>query len=493
MNGNRIIVNDCNTITQFSEQNTIKLIISCFCGRLTAYSFSERSIRKTYFDDRRMDSLNDVLRKKAQGLPLLPGVYMMKDDESQVIYVGKAARLKNRVSSYFVGAHDTKTEALISNIDDFDAIIVESEFEALVLENSLIKEYMPKYNIKLRDDKGYPVIRIDIKSKYPALKIVTRAEDDDALYLGPYGGRSDTRKAVAAVSKALKLPTCGKKIGNIIGKERACLNFDMGNCRGYCQKSEFASDYRDAINAAIDVLQGKTASLIKKLTKEMTEASNALRFEVAAILRDRIAAIRVLEKKQFFAEEPIEVYEALYAEKTLKTHEWLKNALRLDSTPSRIEAFDISNTGSSSIVASMVVFVRGKPVKGEYRRFKIRTRKNQDDYGSMAEVVSRRFKRYLAEDEKFSKPPDIIFVDGGANHASVARGVLQELDLNFPVFGMVKDDRHKTRALVTPDGEEIGLAANPAVFALVGTIQEETHRFAVDYHRTLRSKEMLGK
>ena len=442
--------------------------------------------------------MKDDLREKAQGLPQLPGVYIMKDELDEVIYVGKAARLRNRVSSYFsrsadaLTGHDVKTDQLISKIENFDTIIVESEFEALILENSLIKEYMPKYNIKLRDDKGYPVIRVDIKSDYPVFKIIANPADDDALYLGPYGGRQDTRRAIAAVSKALKLPTCGKNIKHILGRQRPCLNHDMGNCLAYCQKTDLADDYRSAVKAAIDVFQGKTGILIKKLTKEMTDASNNLNFENAAVLRDRIKAIKVIEQKQFFEEEPIEEHAALYKEKVLKTHQWLENALKLDSTPDRIEAYDISNTGASNIVGSMIVFIKGKPLKKDYRRFKIRTKRGQDDYASMAEVVSRRIKRYLAGDEKFIPLPDIMLIDGGANHVSVIRKTLTDLDVFLPVFGMVKDEKHKTRALVTPNGEEIGLAANPAVFALIGTIQEEAHRFAIEYHKSLRTKTMLN-
>jgi excinuclease ABC subunit C len=225
----------------------------------------------------------------------------------------------------------------------------------------------------------------------------------------------------------------------------------------------------------------------------MTNASDNLNFEIAAVLRDRINAIKVIEQKQFFTEDPIEEHAALYKEKVLKTHQWLEKALKLESTPDRIEAFDISNTGSSNIAGSMIVFVKGKPLKKDYRRFKIRTKKGQDDYASMSEVVSRRIKRYFAGDEKFSPLPDIMLIDGGANHASVVNKLLTELDITVPVFGMVKDEKHKTRALVTPDGEEIGLAANPAVFALIGTIQEEAHRFAVEYHRNLRTKTMLGR
>jgi len=441
--------------------------------------------------------LPEKLRKKALGLPQLPGVYVMKAEDGEVLYVGKAARLKNRVINYFVKSPeaaanlDYKTDLMVSKIHDFEVIVVDSEFEALILENSLIKQYMPKYNFKLRDDKGYPVIRVDIQNDYPIFKIFAYPGDDEALYIGPYGSRTDTRKAIGAVSKALKLPTCGKNIKQILGRQRPCLNHDMGNCLAYCQKPELAGDYKNTIGTAIAVFQGKTGNLIKELTNEMTKASDDLAFETAAVLRDRIKAIKVLEQKQFFEEEPIEEHAAIYKEKILKTHQWLEKALHLQSTPERIEAFDISNTGSSDMVGSMIVFVKGKPLKRDYRRFKIKTKKKQDDYGSMVEVVSRRIKRYLAKDEKFSTLPDIILIDGGVNHALVIRKLLTETGIDIPVFGMVKDDRHKTRALVTPDGDEIGLAANPAVFALIGTIQEEAHRFAIDYHRNLRSKNMI--
>ena len=542
----------------------------------------------------------EELREKASGLPLLPGVYIMKDKQSRVIYVGKATRLKNRVTSYFQGSHDVKTETMVSKVADFDVIIVDSEFEALVLENSLIKHHMPKYNIRLRDDKGYPFIRVDTQSDYPSFQIVSKPGNDKATYLGPYGGRSITREAIGAVSKALKLPTCGKNFKKIIGKERPCLNFHMGACRAYCQSEELAGEYMEAVQAAIDIFQGKTTGLIEKLTKEMTEAAENLRFELAAEKRDRLRAIGLLEQKQLviagamadtdvagffrgpakscftvlhfiggkliskdfelfdtpieddpeavsgivrqyyekrgflpkticlpFSTSDSELLEKLfseqagyrvyiqspqrgdkaklietantnareeaerattYEEKALKTHEWLQNALKLETTPDRIEAFDISNTGASDIVASMTVFVRGKPLKKDYRRYKIKTQLGPDDYHSMMEVVSRRIARYKKGDEKFSQLPDIMFIDGGATHASAARRVLEEAGVNLPVYGMVKDDRHRTRALVTSDGQEIGLAANPAVFALVGTIQEETHRFAVEYHRSLRSK-----
>ena len=543
----------------------------------------------------------EELREKAHNLPLSPGVYIFRGADGKVIYVGKAVKLRNRVSSYFIGAHNLKTEAMISNIADFEVIIVNSEFEALVLENSLIKHHMPKYNILLKDDKGYPYIRIDRRERYPRFSIASRREDDGALYFGPYGGRSATASAINAVCKALCLPTCSRKFPRDIGKERPCLNYHMGTCRAYCLKDASEEAYNASIHEAIMILDGKTDNLIRDLEAEMAAAAESLRFERAAEIRDRMRTITLLETRQHVCaasradtdaigfyrgearsafvvlhyiggtlldkdlrvlENPVEddaeavssiirqyyemraivprevllpfpvsdedalrQYLAETADRNIKlsvpqrgdrekltktavmnakdeverlttkeeriskTAEWLQKALGLDSLPDRIEAFDISNTGASDIVGSNTVFVKGKPYKKDYRKFIIKTTDGQDDYHSMAEAVSRRFTRYKDGDEKFSALPDILFIDGGANHASVALGVLKELGISVPVFGMVKDDRHRTRALVTPEGEEIGISGNPAAFALVGTIQEETHRFAIEFHRSRRSKQ----
>ncbi|MCL2125913.1 MAG: excinuclease ABC subunit UvrC [Oscillospiraceae bacterium] len=544
--------------------------------------------------------MSDELREKALGLPMLPGVYIMKDKQSRVIYVGKATRLKNRVSSYFIGTHDGKTEVMVSKVADFDVIIANTEFEALVLENSLIKHHMPRYNIKLRDDKGYPYIRVDMREAYPSFKIVSKPGKDGALYLGPYSGRYVTREAIGAVCKALKLPTCGKDIKRIVGKERPCLNAHIGTCRAYCQDPALAEEHMESVQAAIDVFQGKTAGLIEKLTTEMDAAAESLSFEIAADKRDRLRAVQTLEQKQlviagamadtdvvgFFrgpakscmavlhfidgkliskdvelfdtpleddpdavsavvrqyyeirgaypkavllpvATPDMQLLEKLFTEKagkrvslsapqrgdraklietanvnareeaerattheekTLKTLEWLRSALKLDADPERIEAFDVSNTSGTDIVASMTVFVRCKPYKKGYLRFKIKTVQGQDDYHSMEEAVSRRMAHFVENDEKFSELPNLMLIDGGAVHAAVARSVLERHGVSLPIFGMVKDDKHRTRALVSPDGEEIGLTSNPAAFAFIGTVQEETHRFAIEYHRALRSK-----
>jgi excinuclease ABC subunit C len=542
----------------------------------------------------------EELRSKANGLPMRPGVYIMMDKTGKVIYVGKAKLLKNRVTSYFRGDHEAKTEVMVSKIDTFDVIIANTEFEALVLESQLIKHHAPQYNIKLKDDKGYPFIRVDLKREYPEFTVVTRIEKDGARYLGPYGSRGNTFSALEAVKKALKLPTCGKKFPRDIGKERPCLNFHMGACRAFCLKDTESGEYRESIDAAVTIFEGKTSELVKRLTTEMEQLAEKLQFELAAEKRDRLKAVGHLAERQFviagsmadtdvvgyyrspakscftalhyiggtlldkdfelfdtpFEEDEEAVSEILrlyyerrgvwpktiylpfaltdkeeleqlfsekadhrvyieipqrgdkaklvetanlnareeteravtYEEKTSKTLEWLQKALRMETPPVRIEAFDISNTGGEDIVASMTVFVDGKPLKRDYRKFKIKTLVNQDDYHSMAEVVSRRIARYKNEDEKFSDLSDLMLIDGGATHAKGALNVLRDAGIAIPVFGMVKDDRHRTRALVSPEGEEIGIQSQPAVFAFIGTIQEETHRFAVEFHRSLRSK-----
>ena len=543
------------------------------------------------------------LRLKSDDLPQEPGVYIMLDSEGQVIYVGKAKKLKNRVSSYFRGSHNAKTEALISNIYDFNIIVAASEFEALVLENSLIKKHMPKYNILLKDDKGYPFIRLDEREEYPKFTVVSGAKNDGAKYFGPYGGRNSTFSAVESVNNAFGLPTFSRVFPKDIGKERPCLNYHMGLCGGYCLKDTPKSEYDKAIKNAVMVFEGKTELLVKNLKDEMEACAKELRFERAAELRDKIKTIELLKTKQtawsptsvdtdavgFFKgdtkscfvvlhyiegklldkdkeiisspledtgeaisglvrqyysirksvpkyvllQEKIDDLEELEkflseeaehrvyvlcpergekkllvknaelnareeialltakAERVTKTAQWLREALGISDNINRIEAFDISNTGSSDVVAAMTVFEKGKPKKSSYRRFKIKTVEGQDDYGSMREVVRRRFTKYLEGDEKFNGLPDLLLIDGGAEHAGVARDVLRELKLKVPVFGMVKDNRHRTRGLISPDGEEIGIQAQPHVFSFIGKIQEETHRFAIEYNRKLHSKNML--
>ena len=550
----------------------------------------------------------DELKEKAHGLPLKPGVYIMQNAKNEVIYVGKAKALKNRVSQYFanLASHTEKTRAMVSQIDHFDVIIADSEFEALILECSLIKRHQPKYNILLKDDKGYPYIRLSVHEPYPRFSLVNRPAEDGARYFGPYGSRGATQNIVDALRVALKLPSCNRKFPRDIGKERPCLNYHMGQCDGYCRKEMDQSRYREAIDQAIRLLEGKFQEVGDELQAEMEQAAEELRFEKAAELRDRYRAIELLGKRQkvvagsladtdvvgFFQgeatkicfvvlhfaggdlaakdwelidtpmeEDTADILSALvrqyYAprgqipkqillpcaledevplmrlfseqaghrvelvtpqrgakmdlirlanknaaeeverwttreERQSKLMELLGRMLELETPPRRIESYDISNQGADDIVASMVVYVNAKPLKRDYRRFKLKDMDGPDDYASMDQVLRRRFQRYLDGDEKFADKPDLLLIDGGVNHANVAVRVLEELGLSIPVFGMVKDDRHRTRALVTPEGREIGIQANQAIFSLIGQIQEETHRFAIEFHRQQQNQRVKG-
>ena len=526
-----------------------------------------------------MESTIKTLLNKANQLPLLPGVYIMLDRRGEVIYVGKAKKLKNRVSSYFHGDHLPKVAAMVEKVADFQVIVASSEFEALVLENSLIKRHKPHYNILLKDDKGYPFIRMDRREAYPRMEISARAEKDGADYYGPFGGRYQSREIIDAISKALLLPDCSRVFPRDIGKERPCLNYHMEKCAGWCLKDAGAEDYRSRCEQAVLILEGKSGELVAQLRTEMEQAAEELRFERAAELRDRIRAIEGLQNHQRviatafndtdavgfvrgakscftvlhfvggdlagkdveMLDEPLEEDGEAVAElvrqyylteggnhpKTIllpcdidgreelerligeqsgrrvylevpkrgerlrlvesarinareeilrrttaeqrrnKTLEWLQRALELENFPRRIEAFDISNLGSMGIVAAMTVFQDGR---------------------SMYQAVTRRFRRYLDGDEKFAPLPDLLLIDGGDVHTATAERALADLGLHVPCFGMVKDDRHRTRALMTSDGREIGIAGNQAVFSLIGSIQEETHRSAITYQRHLRNE-----
>ena len=549
----------------------------------------------------------DELKEKAHSLPLKPGVYIMQDAKNEVIYVGKAKALKNRVSQYFadLASHTEKTRAMVSQIDHFDVIIADSEFEALVLECSLIKRHQPRYNILLKDDKGYPYIRLTVQEAYPKFSLANKPAEDGARYFGPYGSRSATQDIVEAILSALRLPKCRKKFPRDIGRERPCLYYRMGQCDGYCRPEMDQSRYRENIDQAVRLLEGKYEEVCGDLRAEMERSAEELRFERAAELRDRIAAMELLGKrqkvvagsladtdvvgfhrgeakscfvvlhfvegdlaakdmdlietpmeearedtvsalvKQYYGgrnalpkqillpcdiedETPVtrmlseacghrvalmtpqrgakmdlirlanknaveEVERATSREeRQSRLMEALGKMLGLSEPPRRIEAYDISNTGDTNIVASMTVFIDGRPLKRDYRHFKLKDMVHADDYGSMEQVLTRRFRRYLDGDEKFGDLPDLLLIDGGENHAKVAVRVLEEAGLSIPVFGMVKDDRHRTRALVDPAGGEIGIQQIPAVFALVGRIQEETHRFAIEFQRLQQSRGVKG-
>lgn len=547
----------------------------------------------------------EELKQAALSLPLEPGVYLMKNASGAVIYVGKAKKLKNRVTQYFqdTASHTAKTRRMVAQVDCFDTIAAATEFEALVLECSLIKHYMPKYNILLKDDKGFPYLRLDLREAYPVITLANRVLDDGAKYFGPYGGRGRSQQVIEAIRSAFHLPGCSKKFPRDIGKDRPCLNFQMNRCDGWCRKEMSQADYRGRMEQAALLLEGKHQNLLDELRGQMEAAAGRLAFEEAAELRDRYRAIERLGQRQLvtagtmadtdvigwyqteakacFAvlhfikgnlmdkdyellpvpDEPAEALSALVkqyyltrraapgrvflpfsmedaepfeqllqkelekrvrirvpqrgdgkrlvelavknareeaeratsaAERLSGTLVLLQGMLGLAVPPRRLEAYDISNLAGTDIVASMTVFQDGRPKKSDYKRFKLENMEEQDDYASMRQVLCRRFCHYLNGDPGFNETPDLLLIDGGAVHAETVRAALEQMGLRLPVFGMVKDNRHRTRALAAPDGREIGIQGNTAVFSFIGRIQEETHRFAITYNRALRSRRVKG-
>ena len=544
----------------------------------------------------------EELLQVAESLPLSPGVYLMMDKTGMVIYVGKAKKLRNRVSQYFQSAsrHNEKTRLMVSQVEKFDTIVVRSEFEALILENSLIKRHQPRYNILLKDDKGYPFVRLDGKEEYPRFTMVSKAAEDGAQYFGPFGGRHETRQALHAVSAALKLPTCTRRFPRDIGKERPCLNYHIGKCDGFCRADgPDGAEYRRRMEQAAGLFSGKLRQVSAAMEQEMAEAAENWEFEKAAALRDRIQALSVLSKEQQViasccadtdvwgiysgaakcgaavlhiengdllgremevfptaadtgegeilsavlsqyylarnalpreillpcAFEGAETLEKALSERVgrkvrlhvpqrgershlvemarqnareeveritteservSRTLTDLQKLASLPTLPKRMESYDISHLGGQDTVASMVVFADGKPLKRDYRKFAVETADAGDDYAAMYEVLLRRLSH--AEDEKFPPLPDVLLIDGGLGQVNAALAAQREMGVELPTLGMVKDDRHRTRALVTPEGAELGISQAPHIFALIGRIQEETHRFAITFQRQKRKK-----
>lgn len=434
----------------------------------------------------------DVLREKANDLPMLPGVYFMYNSEDEIIYIGKAKKLKNRVSSYFHGDHLPKVEAMIEKIERFDVIIVKSEFEALLLENKMIKQYMPHYNILLKDDKGYPFLAIDLKKEYPAFEIVGKpSETDKRTFYGPYGSRHVTFEIIDAINKSLKLPTCDKKFPRDINKDRPCINFRLGLCEGWCRGVPGRDEYRKRITRCLYILDGRSAELKKEIEAEMFSAAEALEFEKAASLRDMLSAINGLGEKNHLMTDDYSVENERYVYKGDHYSEHIMKLLNTEKEIHRIEAFDISNLGKTGIVACMTVFQNGKPLKRDYRRFRIEGLSDQNDYESMYQAVYRRFKRYKDGDRRFSELPDLLLIDGGSNHCAKAEEALAELEIKGVLcLGMVKDSRHRTRALIDSSGAEIGIKGNQSLFSFFGSIQEETHRAAITYQQKVREENL---
>lgn len=545
----------------------------------------------------------EKLREKANSLPLTPGVYLMKNREGEIIYVGKSKKLKNRVTSYFVGqVQSYKTAKMVSLVNDFDFIICKTEIEALTLENVLIKKHSPKYNIKLKDAKSYPYIKITNEA-YPKLYVTRERKSDKSKYFGPYQSSQGAHAALDAVMRIFSLATCKRSFPRDINKERPCIYRDMGRCVAPCAGGVSSTEYRSLVKCAEWVLSGNVKETKAMLLSDMESASEKLEFERAAIIRDSIAALdKLSEKQKVVADARVnrDVF-AIYTSETeaalamlsvrdgalINKNEFilslselteeddavsliadyydtsgsiprevmldfdiseesisllseylslstkykvavkipergdgralcdlaLENAkeaakqyrlkgeredgtirrfaelLGLSEIPKRIEAYDISNIGNENITASMVVYEGGRLKKSDYRIFTVKTTDGADDYGSMREVLTRRFMHIGDGTASLGESPDLILLDGGAAHVNVVREVMESLDVEVSLFGMVKDDYHKTRAIT--DGDfEISIARDPLVYGFVYNLQEEAHRFAVKNSQKAKSKTM---
>lgn len=563
-----------------------------------------------------MFNIEEELKK----LPDNPGVYIMKDKNEEIIYVGKAISLKKRVRQYFQSGKNNppKVNAMIRNISEFEYIIVDNEVEALILEANLIKKHKPKYNILLRDDKQYPYIKVTTNERYPRVMKTRQVLKDGAKYFGPYPSVYAVNDAIEIIKNLYPLRTCNRNLEKDIGKTRPCLNFYIGKCLGPCQGNVDESKYMEMIDEILLFLNGREDKLVDIIEDKMKESSKNLDFELAAKYRDQINSLNVLHEKQkivsttnlgdqdvigmargieevcvqiffirggkilgrehfiledTFEEDKKEILSSFIkqfyigasyvpreimieeeindieivskwlgekkgskvnilipkrgdkidliemvkknamdmlnqygdrflkkAKENQKALEELQTIMGIPNTLNRIEAFDISNTSGVESVGSMVVFEKGESKKSDYRRFKIRTISTPDDYGSMEEILSRRFTRGLEEielmkDNKievkgFSSFPDLIMMDGGKGQVNVALRVLRDLKIDIPVCGLVKDDFHKTRGIVY-NNKEISLNEDSLGFRLIYKIQEEAHRFAISYHRSLRSKKMF--
>ena len=550
-------------------------------------------------------------------LPESPGVYIMRDKTDDIIYVGKAKILKNRVRQYFQNSanHSLKVKQMVSNIDHFEYIVTGSEVEALILENNLIKKHNPKYNILLKDDKTYPYIKVTTNEMFPRVFVTRKLLKDKNKYFGPFTNSSAVKENIALIDKIWQVRRCSKGFPRDIGKGRPCLNYHIGQCKAVCTGKVSEEEYNKMIGEILDFLGGKTENVVKNLTSKMLKYSAEMEFEKAAEVRDTIESIKILNQKQiienlhiddrdvigfargirecimqiffirggkitgrehFMLEECEDVEDkelmtqfvqqfysgtpfipkevilqceiddfdlisqwlseqkgqrvnvlvpqkgerkslVLMAQNNAKivldkfgaeirrehkrtkgALEEIQKALNIDFELNRIESYDISNTQGFESVASMVVFENGLPKRSDYRKFKIKTIIGPDDYGSMEEVITRRFTRYINEtsgDENvkkagFDKKPDMIFLDGGKGQISAVQKALTNLNLYVPVCGMVKDDRHRTRALMY-NGEEIELPYTSEGFKLLTRIQDEVHRFAIEYHRKLREKKQV--
>lgn len=558
-----------------------------------------------------MFNIEEELKK----LPAKPGVYIMHGEKDEIIYIGKAVVLKNRVRQYFQQSRNktAKIEQMVSHIRRFEYIITDSELEALVLECNLIKEHRPRYNTMLKDDKGYPYIKVTVSEEYPRILFSHTMKKDKSKYYGPYTSAWAVKNILELLRKLYQIRTCNRNLPKDIGKSRPCLNFHIKQCKAPCQGYISKEEYRESIRKAMDFLNGNYDGILKNLEEKMLAASEAMEYEQAMEYRDLLNSVKQISQKQKITSSDIEDRDVIacscdgpdavvqvffirggkligrehfhlnvavqeekkqilnsfikqyYAgtpfiprelmlqaapEEEELLEEWLskkkgskvyihvpkkgqkerlvelafKNAsmvLEQDKEKikreelrtfgairqieewigitgvKRIEAFDISNTSGMESVGSMVVYEDGKPKRSDYRKFKIKTVIGPDDYASMEEVLRRRFEHGLEEIKKepdgfgsFVRFPDLIMMDGGRGQVNVALKVLKELGLAIPVCGMVKDENHHTRGLYYQN-QEIPIERNSEGFRLITRIQDEAHRFAIEYHRSLRSKDQV--
>lgn len=453
-----------------------------------------------------MFDINENLKK----LPDSPGVYIHKDKGGRIIYVGKASSLKNRVRQYFGSLKnmDPKVRAMVAKIASFEYIVTLNEMEALILECNLIKKYMPKYNILLRDDKTYPYIKMTLGDEYPRLLKTRLVKNDGSRYFGPYANTNAVNQMVDLLNGIYGLKRCQTSFNLKEKAYKPCLNYHIKQCQGVCTGEVTQEAYKEGVDAVMDFLSDRKKPLTGQLKKKMRLAAEAQAYEEAAYYRDLMAAADAILE---LATSPIAKSVRLSAEKKAKEEsveevkkekqdksEFLSRRLHEITSPDepykhqqlRIEAYDVSTGNGVDTVAAMVVFIGSKPSKKSYRRFKVRT-EGSDDYGSLQEVLLRRLRRGIEEDPGFTPLPDIILMDGGKGQVSAGEKVVEALRLSIPVLGMVKDEKHRTKALVW-ENKEIDIKKERSLYHSIGIIQEEVHRFAIGYHRQRQEKKMEG-
>jgi excinuclease UvrABC nuclease subunit len=441
------------------------------------------------------------IKENLKNLPDKPGVYLHKDKNGEIIYVGKAISLKNRVRQYFQSKSglEPKVRAMVSHIAEFEYIVTETEMEALLLESSLIKKFMPKYNVLLRDDKSFPYIKVTLGESWPRLVKTRRRIKDGSIYFGPYTDAAAVDRLIDLLSSIYGLKRCSAS--RFPEGFRPCLNYHLEQCRGICAGEVDAEEYSKSVEQVVDFLSGNTEGVLSYLNRQMVREAEALNYERAAEYRDQIAAVKAIPDQEKLDEFLSDVRRNRVkvvrrrAEEIARQQQEKINALNdawqkvgLTGTR-RIEAYDISHIAGTDSVGAMVVFEEGKPSRKSYRRFRIKTAPGGGDTDSLQEVLHRRLKRGLDGSPGFLPLPDLLLIDGGVNQVNAVEQVLAALKIKIPVAGMVKDEKHKTRGLLL-QGEEKDLKDNRTLLRYISTIQEEVHRFAIEYHRGLRAKKL---